>query len=48
MRGLFAVDLLLCYFSVMSAFSGVFSPESPTRRANLPGSLVHFCAGVSP
>jgi hypothetical protein len=29
MRGLFAVDSLLCYFSVMSALGGVFSLESP-------------------
>ena len=47
MRGLFAVDSLLCYFSVMSALSGVFSLESPTRRTNFPGSMVHFCAGES-
>ena len=32
----------------MSALSGVFSLESPTRRMNLPGSMVHLCADFVP
>ncbi len=33
---------------VRSAWSGVFSLESPTRITNLPGSMVQLCAASLP
>jgi hypothetical protein len=47
LQGYFATGATLRYLSVNSAWSGVFSLELPTRMTNFPGSMVHFCAGVS-